>query len=138
MSARLALIAERAQARLEAAAAAARKPAPTDDAVAELAATPAAASLVSPREQMKRLYRQRRQAGLCIKCAAPSQGAARCEDCSRAAANEQRERYAQHKAEGLCVRCKATAEPGTFFCKRHTRRAAAVAAVEPAAGEGAQ
>lgn len=55
---------------------------------------------------MKRIYRERRAAGLCVTCGdAASAGMARCDECRSANARKTLAVRARYLADGLCMTC---------------------------------
>lgn len=67
----------------------------------------------------RRLYRRRRDAGLCGRCGAPAiAGKSQCSTCCAAALEYKRERYHLLVANKLCVVCADDATDGVW-CARH-------------------
>lgn len=65
------------------------------------------------------VYHDRRARGVCVVCEKPAEGAVRCPDCRRDAADRFRLIYESRKARNVCVRCgKERPARGQVQCER--------------------
>lgn len=67
-------------------------------------------------------YRQRREAGCCVRCGVHTGGKVNCPTCWEKFLAKRREREATRKKHGVCTLCRNQALPGRFRCERHNNR----------------
>lgn len=78
------------------------------------------------RQSGKALYKQRKAAGLCVRCGKPAQkGYVRCYECNIKNTNctrRRRNRKLSAKAPGICYWCSNPVKPGFKLCQAHYNR----------------
>ena len=78
------------------------------------------------RQSGKALYKQRKAAGLCVRCGKPAQkGYVRCYECNiknTNCARRRRNRKLSAKAPGICCWCSNPVKPGFKLCQAHYNR----------------
>lgn len=57
------------------------------------------------KEDLRRIYRERRKAGLCFQCGKPSNGLSRCKDCLAKGLKHAKKREKKRIDAGLCIFC---------------------------------
>ena len=76
------------------------------------------ASRMSGRARTRRRKKERREAGLCIRCGKrpPAEGDITCAPCRDRRQNRERQQYAERRAAGLCTRCGTPVHDGLSRC----------------------